>query len=395
MGKVVIYKGQSQYDVLRIFADQLTGAFQSLGKDVDIVDFLAPDSSMRLQEAFAGPIELVIAFNAIGIDFRLGAKSLYDAREVPFVAIMVDHPVYHLQRLEQEVENLIIACVDRSHVNFINNYFSFQKSSIFLPHGGCYVSQGSINPNQQPRDIDVLFGGSFADPDILRNLWNDPKNLLTNLLNDIADFLLTQDCLSIEEGADQVLAARGIYLSYELTRKFILLLPLVDKYIRAYRRLACLKTLARSGLKVEIYGSNWESAGLDGNFIIHQAISFPEMLNLMQRARIVLNIGPNFPDGSHERVFSAMLNGAVAVSDYNKFYAQEFVNGENIILYSWTKLDTLPDQVAGLLSRQDKLNEIALAGRRLAIQKHTWLERAQTILQRVDIYKGLKPLKVH
>lgn len=137
MGRVVLFKGQSQYDVLRIFIDQLGKGFKEQNKEVVIVDLLANDVLQQLQNAFQKPCDFVFAFNAMGIELQVNNRSLYDVMNVPFIASLVDDPVYHLSRLEQPVENMLITCVDRAHMNFINSYYGGQRTCVFLPHGGC------------------------------------------------------------------------------------------------------------------------------------------------------------------------------------------------------------------------------------------------------------------
>ncbi|WP_338825222.1 hypothetical protein MHOCP_07580 [Moorella humiferrea] len=399
MGHIVIYKGQSQYDVLRVFVDQLGEAFKSLGKDVYIVDLLASNAGQQLQEAFSQPCEFVFAFNAMGIDLKISSKSLYDSLDIPFIAALVDDPVYHLQRLKYPVENLLIGCVDRSHINFVNSYYGNQRTCFFFPHGGCKakdVIDGRSVQQDGIRGIDILFGGSYQDPDSIRNIWVNLNTTIARLLDEIVDYILGKDYINLAIAAENVFASRGIYLNNELSNKLIYLLPFVDKYVRAYRRRQCLQVLADSGLRVHVYGANWENARIKAknNFLIHQPVGFLEMLGLMEQAKMVLNIDPNFADGGHERVFSAMINGAATLSNTNSFYSQEFMDGEDIILYSWSKLHELPSKIYGLLENPDKMEALRLAGKRKAEERHTWVVRAKIILDVIETYKSLKNLRV-
>ena len=59
MGRIVLYKGQSQYDVLRIFTDQLAEAFRLLQQETVVVDLIAADAEEQLQRPLPG---LVILF---------------------------------------------------------------------------------------------------------------------------------------------------------------------------------------------------------------------------------------------------------------------------------------------------------------------------------------------
>lgn len=393
MGRVVLFKGQSQYDVLRIFIDQLGKGFKEQNKEVVIVDLLANDVLQQLQNAFQKPCDFVFAFNAMGIELQVNNRSLYDVMNVPFIASLVDDPVYHLSRLEQPVENMLITCVDRAHMNFINSYYGGQRTCVFLPHGGCKPIKSLKKAHEyETREIDVLFAGSYHDPDHFRNQWKNQSRPLAKLLDDIVEHILNKDYINLAVAADEVLTFKSIYLSHELSNQLIKLLPFVDKYVRAYRRKIGLQILAKAGIKIEIYGSNWENFNLEtsNNIRIHPPINFLELLHLMQKSKIVLNIEPSFSMGGHERVFSAMLNAAVAVTNMNGFYSKEFIDGKEIVLYSWSKLDELPEKIMQVLSDRAIFESIRLAGQQKAETHHTWTERAKQILEFVDLYKSLK-----
>jgi hypothetical protein len=77
---ILVLKGQSAYEVLRIFADQLASAFQGAGREVEVVDLLAHDASTRLVRALSRPCDFVFAFNGAGCDVKLsGNRGLYEA----------------------------------------------------------------------------------------------------------------------------------------------------------------------------------------------------------------------------------------------------------------------------------------------------------------------------
>ncbi|CAH8719479.1 hypothetical protein M5W83_18660 [Paenibacillus thiaminolyticus] len=51
MRKVILFKGQSQYDVLRYFVDDLALAFNKIGYQSIIIDLLAENCFSTLEEA--------------------------------------------------------------------------------------------------------------------------------------------------------------------------------------------------------------------------------------------------------------------------------------------------------------------------------------------------------
>lgn len=169
-------------------------------------------------------------------------------------------------------------------------------------------------------------------------------------------------------------------------------MPLADLYLRMKRRKECLEVLAEAGLKIKVFGNGWAKTSFAENFEIHPAVKFDELLKLVAKSKIVLNIVPSFVEGSHERVFTAMLNGAVALTDRNKYYEKEFKEGSNIVFYSWDNLTELPDRLNDLLCDQERLNFIAAEGKKVALQKHTWTVRALALLEMAKNYKWLRKI---
>lgn len=86
----------------------------------------------------------------------------------------------------------------------------------------------------------------------------------------------------------------------------------------------------------------------------------------------MINKMPLFLDGSHERVFTAMLNGAVCCTDESGYWKQEFIDGESICFYDFQDLDNLENIIKELLLNLDKAGKIAQNGYDIAIHKHQW-----------------------
>lgn len=186
MGRIVLYKGQSQYDVLRVFTDQLAEAFRLLQQETVVVDLIAADAEEQLKKAFAQPCDFVFSFNGIGIDFKLGEKSLYDALGTVFVFSLVDDPLHHIPRLEAPCNNLLVTCVDRYHTNIVphlNQYRTFG----FLPHGGCVLKE---DHKEAKRENDIIFSGSYGEPEEYRQTWKDYPIVLKKILEDTIEHAL-------------------------------------------------------------------------------------------------------------------------------------------------------------------------------------------------------------
>ena len=100
----------------------------------------------------------------------------------------------------------------------------------------------------------------------------------------------------------------------------------------------------------------------------------------MEDSKIVLNSMPWFRDGSHERVFNAMMCGAVAVSETSKYF-EEVLPPDTWVSFDLSpeSLSALPQRIMDLLSDEDKMQRIASAGHNLAVSEHTWKARAMEL----------------
>jgi spore maturation protein CgeB len=164
----------------------------------------------------------------------------------------------------------------------------------------------------------------------------------------------------------------------------------IDSYIRSYQRFEFITQLASKGIKIDCYGNNSLKnipEQINANLDFHQPVDFSETLHLMNQAKLVLNLLPHFTEGTHERVFSAMLNKTTCVSNTSSYLEEEFRDGTDIIFYDILQLDNLVEKIHYYLSHIEELKVIADNGFQKAHQHHTWKERAKEIIKLVIDYK--------
>src|SRR5687768_8402359 len=97
--RIAILSGTSRYDALEAFVQGLVAALKRQGHEVLSLGILDPARDEVLMSR-APPVQFAISFNARGVELRQGARPYFDAIGVPLVAIMVDHPFYHLGRID-------------------------------------------------------------------------------------------------------------------------------------------------------------------------------------------------------------------------------------------------------------------------------------------------------
>lgn len=118
--------------------------------------------------------------------------------------------------------------------------------------------------------------------------------------------------------------------------------------------------------------------------MIHKRIPFEETIPLMADAKIVLNVMPWFKGGVHDRVYSAMLNHAVSLTDSSEYMDMTLTDEENVLLFSLENLQELPKKIKWYLNEPEQLRKIAENGYYYAKETQTWQCRAKQMIEMIE-----------
>ena len=374
--KILMIQGESQYDAIPCFMNDLADGFRQLGCRVDIFGGTTKDVLNRA--IYFEEYDVVLSFFGI-------TSILYDAinrnPNTLFFLFLVDHPYYRYDWLTEQHRNLIVSCIDRNHCDFLQKYYKNIDAVQFVPHGG-NLSENPPKPFAD-REIDVAFFGTCSTSNEYKSIVNQMSEDIMKIMDATIARVMQGECIPAEEILIQELQSGGIELSEAQLLELFVVLAFADTYIRAKQREKLILHLAKSGLEVHVYGNGWEKDELAQyeNIKCHGAVSYTEALDIMTNTKIVINKMPLFLDGSHERVFTAMLNGAVCCTDASRYWKQEFIDGESICFYDFQDLDNLENTIKELLLNPDKAGKIAQNGYGIASHKHQWKNRAEQILE--------------
>lgn len=159
----------------------------------------------------------------------------------------------------------------------------------------------------------------------------------------------------------------------------------IDRFIRSNRRIKVLDVLTRAGISVELCGG-WDASPFAKHHRVHAAMPFQKMMGeMLGQSQIVLNILPNYVEGSHERLLTGMLTGALGLTDANVFSQKHFVQGEDILSFDWNHLEELPHMLMDVMDKPLKLEEIAMSGQEKVREAHTWKHRLELILKHFNL----------
>lgn len=381
MLRVLYVIGTSQYHSTVFFMQEMAEEMRQCGYEVTVLDVNDGTAyEKQRQEILCREYDIIFTINGMLLEEEsvLGPRLLSN-QNVLYCTYLMDHPLIHIERLKNSYPHIFILSPDRKHTEFVDTYMRHIWCAGFLPHGGC---TGNAVKDYQERSIDISFMGSYHSP---KKIWDGFARYpaaMCSLMQAVAKVLEGQPQQTVEEALQKQLDARGIVAGKEEFMDIMGEIREVDRYIRSYYRDQVIRVLVESGVTVDVYGDGWEEFETVGreHIRIHPAVSYQDSLDIIGNSKISLNIMPWFKDGSHDRVFTAMLNGAVCLTDGSGYLQEIGTEEENIYFYSLKGLRYLPAKVRRILSDKKQGEKVALAGKELAEQYHTWKNRAWEVM---------------
>jgi glycosyltransferase involved in cell wall biosynthesis len=295
---------------------------------------------------------------------------------------MVDHPIYHVKRLSRNIKNLICMFGDYEWSKYAKRYIT-NNNCYFVPFAAKKFNHTVEFTN---RPIDILFAGGIQDPDKIRQSWSQSDTEVAAKMDNMVEEGLWDTNKTLRElWINQF--GEELLMNPEMHKGGVdIILQEVDRYIRHYRRRKVVDTLLQSGAKLHICGDQW--GWLDNKYDkqveLLGKVSFSSFIELMQQSKSVLNVNPGMTHGMHERILTAMMNGAISITDSNSYIDKEFVDLEDVVMYSYTDLDSAYEKIKGILTNDEYRYHITQNAMEKCKQRHTWKHRAQKIIRIVE-----------
>ncbi len=396
MKKTMIYF-VGVYDTLDLFTEKLREAFEDMGYGSFVYDArLAQQSKealIALLESNQGTIKdgasnqkqgiVCVTFNNLGYNLDLAdGRNLWDAYEIPYINILMDHPFHYEKPLRNAPENSVVLCTDRNHVKYIRKYFKNIRQTDFLPHAG--VELGSKHKPLEERGIDVLYAGALPIytvskmiPDLSAIREVDGQEMAQDVLGE----LINHPERTTEDVIAAYLRDKRNDISEQRIQEIIVKMRFLDSYATSFFREQAVRILVESGIRVTAYGTGWNQCDWSDNpYLDYRGkVLAPEILPLMNNAKVVLNTMTWFKAGAHDRIFNGMLAGAAVVTDDSTYLRREFRDGEELMMFSLKELGTLPERVFALFGHMEEAQRMAECGYHAAKENHTWKSRAEYI----------------
>jgi hypothetical protein len=277
---------------------------------------------------------------------------------------------------------LFVFTPDYRHLTYLSTYYPHIAWEAFLPHGGCVPEK--LIPYRE-RMINISFMGSyFCSRDYLKTIdENFPEQ--KEFFHMIIKNMLENMDISIEEALASAMNQFSLSMTPQKFAETLVPLKHVDRYLRGVVRENVIQSLLDAGLDVDIYGKDWDK--FEGkhkeHMRLHAPCDYQDSLKIVANSKFSLNVMPWFKAGSHDRVFSAMGCGAIAVTDRND-YIDEIMQDGGMITYDIAHPETLSQKIKYEMEHEDEAEAMAEKGRELFLKKHTWANRAREIIQYIQ-----------
>ena len=372
----------SQYDAINLFLKETTAAFSEKGFDIVYMDKDVEKAGKLKQE------DIAFAFCFNGVIFSNEEfRDICEQSDIPVLSFFVDAPETHMKRILNSTSNSVLTFVDSNHVNYLMRHLDFNNTSRFLPHGGSFSREFKYKNQFMDRPIDIIFIGTYMPEsgfiDNFVKLYGEGD---LDTVIELSEYLKTDYGINFHKLLDNLLTSNGV------KRKSPEYRDLFVKYSKAYDIYRChyrnetIRVLLEAGLKITCYGNHWEKSGFieNENFIYKGACNIDESVDLMAQAKVALNIVPSLKNGSHERIFSAMLNGCVCVSTKTDVYGKLIKDMENIVFYDLNDRKKMIDDIKEVLGNEDGFKKITSIAYETSRNNFLWEHRVEDML---DIMK--------
>ena len=384
-------------ETLEYFSYQMGKTFASEGYLVfyyDLKDEVT--SAKRLKKFIRTGETALVTFNFEGLEkepgvYKEGLGYIWDAYRIPCYNIAADHPYYYHDRLKDLPKEYYHISIDKFQEQYFKEFYPEYEHLGFLPLAGTKLPEpqaeetetGAVKTSEvSERQMDVIMTGNYTPPSFCEKHIHWINEEYAAFYQGIIDDLIANPNQTVEAAELAACEREMGYTPYDEIRIAMHRMIFIDLYVRNYWRGEAVKALVDAGIVVDVFGKGWEELECEKpeNLRIHPQTTSLACLQHLQNAKVSLNVMPWFKDGTHDRVFNSILNGAVCVSDKSKYLCEELSEGEGVCYYELKELDKLPDIVQDLLQNKNKMQDIVAKGRKKVEENHTWDSRARQII---------------
>jgi hypothetical protein len=336
------------------------------------------------------PPDLTMQFNECPVDPK--GRYLCDLTGIPHAALLLDPPFRNMNYINSP--KIILTCDDAAWDEILDRV-DF-KNHFFLPH----AADKDLLYDCTEKEYEVVMLATCIDYESLHRIIQNSLHPKLNISMNLAIAKTFADSKTSFATALFDVVQKIIPKKLIPEIKMQLLLNALELYVKGKDRTELVRSIKKP--TVHVFGdpfpiTPWsEFLGNQGNVILHQGIPFEQALDVMRKAKILLNSSIKNKMGAHERIFLGILSGALVVTHENPYLLQYFKDEESILFYRHWELNKLNDKVVKYLHDEEKRRKIVEKGREIVLKYHTWDHRANLLLknlppllERISLYKNI------
>ncbi|ONI37598.1 hypothetical protein AN639_09640 [Candidatus Epulonipiscium fishelsonii] len=424
------YTSKNNRQILGKFIDELEITFKNMGHIVTILDFdqyAVHKDSINLDyvinsdgasivfkdmdqtttdfDQYGVPKSLIKVDYVINFCLTLALVpslfKFFSDNNVIVGTVLLDNPARFKMFLKYTPKNNVF--IGMFAESFLNSYEKYIDNTRILTHLMQAGSKSIIMNNK--KNIDVIMTANLSGPDLPENAANKFiekgkikeseitifKKFIKEVHNKACnDFNKTMEqCIEevILENEDIQSAMNIPNLKQILFEQVYIIL---DWHRRMHYRQKVVKTLLDNDIKVEFWlNSKNKFFNEYPNFVDNGELPYPEIIEKIAESKILLQDLYPVKNGGSERVFNAMLNRTLVISNRNSFANDELIDGVNIIYYDANNLNELVEKVRFYTENYDLAQPIIENAYKLVSEKHTWKNRAEELVNMYYVMKAL------
>ncbi len=351
--------------ILTGFANALADELVALGQAVITTNNTYGDyQNISTEKLMNQQYKAVIGFQAVALE-----KEMFQNMKGQKVQFWFDDPAFFDDFFRNLSKEANILCQDAYYADYIREYYGIPNARQFPPGG---TAIGEIPSEKQ---YNVVFIGGYEP--VSNCIYEDEfQNGFFQYMREHVDATFEQGIVGYGKSLGKEFEKKEIIQQLQRVRN-------VCMDVLHRNRHEMIEKILCAGIPLHVYGDSWLSyRGLGcSNLIIHPHALGDEALHIWSQAKIGLNLMRGHKAGMTERIANIMLCGACCLSDETVYLKEHFTDGEDIVLFKRSELDDLPQKIQYLLEHDAERESIAWAGRKKALQEHTWRKRAEQLLE--------------
>lgn len=378
---VLIYAGDDIcYSVLDTFARNFGEALREKGQCVEYFD-TAKRNFKEVAYYANRRFKAIIGMQTFLFSVKMkDGRFVHDeiaGRKYNFV---FDHPVWFRNHLTDTPKGLCVLTPDRNYADFVKRYYGVE--ACFFPPAGTELC--SRQESEEVAEYDISFLGTCGSgfQGKLKEMLEE--NRQQRLIMNRFLFFMQRDINQTAESAfRRALEYYHIVCSdEEFLDRFHKVRWMIYAISQHYRN-RVISSLLEAGINLHVFGESWKNSAFYGkrNLICHEEMLGEESLNVFKKSRLSLNVMSWHKDGFTERIANAMLQHSVVVTDKTRYLEENFVDGEELLMFDLREIKYLPKRVKTLLGNPEKIEGMAERAYRKVKHFHTWNRRAEEFLR--------------